>query len=172
MHGLLVGLLQILKNQNSMTVEEWILTLTHTQESLSNLPICPYAKQAYLNKRYSIIDTEYDTISLDIEVSDLTKYQVIIFKLKDYQSYDIETLRQKTNNLNNQFNKNDIVVLDNDPRDPFFINDVKTTYDECYLWLIQSLSDLNDKSKELEKINYYKHWTKEQLDDVVNWRKI
>jgi hypothetical protein len=155
-----------------MTVEEWILTLTHTQESLSNLPICPYAKQAYLNKRYSIIDTEYDTISLDIEVSDLTKYQVIIFKLKDYQSYDIETLRQKTNNLNNQFNKNDIVVLDNDPRDPFFINDVKTTYDECYLWLIQSLSDLNDKSKELEKINYYKHWTKEQLDDVVNWRKI
>jgi|688.fasta_scaffold654922_2 hypothetical protein len=172
MRGLLVGLLQILKNQNSMTVEEWILTLTHTQESLSNLPICPYAKQAYLNKRYSIIDTEYDTISLDIEVSDLTKYQVIIFKLKDYQSYDIETLRQKTNNLNNQFNKNDIVVLDNDPRDPFFINDVKTTYDECYLWLIQSLSDLNDKSKELEKINYYKHWTKEQLDDVVNWRKV
>ena len=155
-----------------MTVEEWILTLTHTQESLSNLPICPYAKQAYLNKRYSIMDTEYDTISLDIEVSDLTKYQVIIFKLKDYQSYDIETLRQKTNNLNNQFNKNDIIVLDNDPRDPFFINGVKTTYNECYLWLIQSLSDLNNKSKELEKTNYYKHWTEEQLDDVVNWRKV
>ena len=155
-----------------MTVEEWILTLTHTQESLSNLPICPYAKQAYLNKRYSIMDTEYDTISLDIEVSDLTKYQVIIFKLKDYQSYDIETLKQKTNNLNNQFNKNDIIVLDNDPRDPFFINGVKTTYNECYLWLIQSLSDLNNKSKELEKTNYYKHWTEEQLDDVVNWRKV
>ena len=155
-----------------MTVEEWILTLTHTQESLSNLPICPYAKQAYLNKRYSIMDTEYDTISLDIEVSDLTKYQVIIFKLKDYQSYDIETLKQKTNNLNNQFNKNDIIVLDNDPRDPFFINGVKTTYNECYLWLIQSLSDLNNKSKELEKTDYYKHWTKEQLDDVVNWRKV
>ena len=155
-----------------MTVEEWIFTLTHTQESLSNLPICPYAKQAYLNKRYSIMDTEYDTISLDIEVSDLTKYQVIIFKLKDYQSYDIETLRQKTNNLNNQFNKNDIIVLDNDPRDPFFINGVKTTYNECYLWLIQSLSDLNNKSKELEKTDYYKHWTKEQLDDVVNWRKV
>ena len=47
-----------------MTVEEWILSLTHSQESLSNLPICPYAKQAYLNKRYSIIETEYDTIDL------------------------------------------------------------------------------------------------------------
>ena len=153
-----------------MTVEDWILTLTHTQESLSNLPICPYAKQAYLNKRYSILDTEFDTINLNIQQSDLTKYQVIIFKFKDYQSYDIETLRQKTNDLNNEFNKNDIVVLDNDPRDPFIINGIKTTYDESYLWLIQSLSDLNEKSKELEKTNYYKHWTKEQLDDVVNWR--
>lgn len=153
-----------------MTVEEWILSLTHSQESLSNLPICPYAKQAYLNKRYSIIETEYDTIDLNIEHADLIKYQVIIFKLKDYQSYDIETLRQKTNDLNNEFNKNDIVVLDNDPRDPFLINGIKTTYNECYLWLIQSLSDLNDKSKELEKTNYYKHWTKEQLDDVVTWR--
>jgi hypothetical protein len=153
-----------------MTVEDWILTLTHTQESLSNLPICPYAKQAYLNKRYSILDTEFDTINLNIQQSDLTKHQVIIFKFKDYQSYDIKTLRQKTNDLNNEFNKNDIVVLDNDPRDPFIINGIKTTYDESYLWLIQSLSDLNEKSKELEKTNYYKHWTKEQLDDVVNWR--
>ena len=154
-----------------MTVEEWILSLTHSQELLSNLPICPYAKQAYINKKYHIVDVEYNTISLNIKDSDLTKYQVIIFKLKDYQSYDIETLRQKTNDLNNEFNKNDIVVLDNDPRDPFLINGVKTTYNECYLWLIQSLSDLNDKSKELEKTNYYKHWAKEQLDEVVNWRR-
>ena len=75
-----------------MTVEEWILSLTHSQESLSNLPICPYAKQAYINKKYHIVDVEYNTISLNIKDSDLTKYQVIIFKLKDYQSYDIETL--------------------------------------------------------------------------------
>jgi hypothetical protein len=153
-----------------MTVEDWILSLTHNHESLSNLPICPYAKQAYINKKYHIVDVEYNTISLDIQHVDLIKYQVIIFKFKDYQSYDIETLRQKTNDLNNKFNKNDIVVLDNDPRDPFFINDIKTTYDECYLWLIQSLSDLTDKSNILKKTNYYKHWTKDQLDEVVNWR--
>jgi hypothetical protein len=153
-----------------MTVEDWILSLTHSHESLSNLPICPYAKQAYINKRYHIADVEYNTIDLDIEHVDLIKYQVIIFKLADYQSYDIEYLKQKTNKLNEQFNKKDIIILDNDPRDPFIINSIKTTYDDCYLWLIQSLSDLNNKSKELEKTNYYNHWTKEQLDDVVNWR--
>ena len=171
------GLLKCIKkpaevgaNLNKMTIENWILSLTHNQESLSNLPICPYAKKAYINKRYQIVETEYDTIDLDIEKSDLTKYQVIIFKLKDYELYDIISLKQKTNNLNEQFNKSDIIILDNDPRDPFLINNVKTTYEGNYLWLIQSLSDLNDKSKELEKTNYYSHWTKEQLDEVVNWR--
>jgi len=153
-----------------MSIEDWILSLTHNQESLSNLPICPYAKQAYINKRYHIVDTDYDMIDLDIKQSDLTKYQVIIFKLKDYNSYAVEFLKQKTAKLNEQFNKHDIIILDNDPREPFLINGVKTTYDEYYLWLIQSLSDLNIKSKELEKTNYYKHWSKDQLDDVVNWR--
>jgi len=153
-----------------MSIEDWILSLTHNQESLSNLPICPYAKQAYINKRYHIVDTDYDMIDLDIKQSDLTKYQVIIFKLKDYNSYAVEFLKQKTTKLNEQFNKHDIIILDNDPREPFLINGVKTTYDEYYLWLIQSLSDLNIKSKELEKTNYYKHWSKDQLDDVVNWR--
>jgi len=153
-----------------MSIEDWIFSLTHNQESLSNLPICPYAKQAYINKRYHIVDTDYDMIDLDIKQSDLTKYQVIIFKLKDYNSYAVEFLKQKTTKLNEQFNKHDIIILDNDPREPFLINGVKTTYDEYYLWLIQSLSDLNIKSKELEKTNYYKHWSKDQLDDVVNWR--
>ena len=50
-----------------MTVEEWILSLTHSQELLSNLPICPYAKQAYINKKYHIVDVEYNTISLNIK---------------------------------------------------------------------------------------------------------
>jgi hypothetical protein len=143
------------------TVEEWILTLTHTQELLSNLPICPYAKQAYLNKRYSVMDTEYDTISLDIEVSDLTQYQVVIFKLKEYQSYDIETLKQKTNDLNNQFNKNDIIVLDNDPRDPFVINGVTTTYSSANNSLFISVASIAN--------GYIKIFTDEEIPVINNY---
>jgi hypothetical protein len=100
------------KNQNKMTIEDWILGLTHNQESLSNLPICPYAKKAYINKRYQIVDTDYNTIDLDIEHVDLIKYQVIIFKLADYQSYDIEYLKEKTSKLNEKFNKDDIIILE------------------------------------------------------------
>jgi hypothetical protein len=36
--------------------------------------------------------------------------------------------------------------------------------------LAQKLSKLNDASKELEELGYYKTWPKENLDYVVNWR--
>lgn len=153
-----------------MTVEDWILSLTHTQESLSNMPVCPYAKQAYVNKLYQVLDTDIHTIEDKINNADLIKYQVIILKLNDYEQYDIDILSEKTKILNSIYNKKDIVILDNDPRTPFFIKDIKTTYEDGYLWLLQSLSDLTDKSNILKKTDYYNHWTKEQLDEVVNWR--
>lgn len=153
-----------------MTVEDWILSLTHTQESLSNMPVCPYAKQAYVNKLYQVLDTHIHTVEDKIDNADLIKYQVIILKLNDYEQYDIDILSEKTKILNSIYNKKDIVILDNDPRTPFFIKDIKTTYEDGYLWLLQSLSDLTDKSNILKKTDYYNHWTKEQLDEVVNWR--
>ena len=153
-----------------MTIEDWILSLTHTQESLSNMPVCPYAKQAYVNKLYQVLDTDIHTVEDKIDNADLIKYQVIILKLNDYEQYDIDILSEKTKILNSIYNKKDIVILDNDPRTPFFIKDIKTTYEDGYLWILQSLSDLTDKSNILKKTDYYKHWTKEQLDEVVNWR--
>lgn len=134
-----------------MTIEDWILSLTHTQESLSNMPVCPYAKQAYVNKLYQVLDTDIHTVEDKIDNADLIKYQVIILKLNDYEQYDIDILSEKTKILNSIYNKKDIVILDNDPRTPFFIKDIKTTYEDGYLWILQSLSDLTDKSNILKK---------------------
>ena len=38
------------------------------------------------------------------------------------------------------------------------------------LVLMQRLSKINEASKHLESTPYYKTWTKENLDDVKNWR--
>ena len=64
----------------------------------------------------------------------------------------------------------DKVVLDNDPRNPFSLNGVITTFPDCYLWIVQSLSDLNEKSETLKGTDYYNYWTQKQLDEVVTWR--
>jgi hypothetical protein len=50
------------------------------------------------------------------------------------------------------------------------VNGVTTSYEHGYLWIVQSLSDLNKKSSTLQKTNYYNYWSQKQLDDVVTWR--
>ena len=50
------------------------------------------------------------------------------------------------------------------------VNGVTTSYEYGYLWIVQSLNDLNKKSLMLQKTNYYNYWSKKQLDEVVTWR--
>lgn len=149
---------------------KWIQSLTESRPELLNFPICPYAKQAYISQKYQIKKTNFDLIEQCINESDLAKYQVIILYLEEYQQFEVGELSEKTAILNAKYNKKDIVILDNEPRRIFKLNGVLTPFQGCYLWVLQHLSDLNEKSKQLAKTDYYKNWTQEQLDEVVTWR--
>lgn len=150
---------------------DWIIALTVPRKELLGFSICPYAKQAYLANSYHILECDVEDIHTTIEQADLVNNQVVIVVIKDYDIHSIELMRENTVHLNQVYNIKDIVVLDNDPRDPFIINDVTTTFTDCYLWVLQSLSNLTSKSDTLAKTNYYSIWTNKQLDEVVNWRK-
>jgi hypothetical protein len=50
------------------------------------------------------------------------------------------------------------------------VNGVQTTFDDCYLILIQSLSKLNKHAEILKGTDYYSYWTKNQIDEVITWR--
>jgi hypothetical protein len=149
---------------------EWFAHIQLPKSELSNLPICPYAKAAILAREFTISECTVDSISEQISTADIETIKVHIFYLSDYSKYTIEHLQDKTKTLNSIFIKNDKVILDNDPRDPLIINGVTTTFSHCYLWIVQSLSDLNAKSTHLMSTNYYSYWSQQQLDDVVTWR--
>ena len=151
-------------------IVKWMLTLMEARKELSGLPICPYARQAYLANTYDIRPTNYDSIEKDISSCDLSKYQVVVCYYEDYAKHTTDQLVDKTKQLNRMYNTSDIVVLDNDPRDPLVLNGIQTTFDGCYLWIIQPMEDLNNKAEQLRKTKYYDHWTQEQLDEVVTWR--
>ena len=90
--------------------------------------------------------------------------------VEDYLSYDENYLVNYTTTLNDEYKSKDFVILENDPRSPMIVNGVTTSFEHGYLWVVQSLSDLNQKSLELRKTDYYSYWTQQQLDDVVTWR--
>jgi len=151
-------------------IAEWINYIQTPRQELGGFAVCPYAKLAVANNSYAIHDTTIATVKKALEAVDTNKHLVTILILRDYLNYDVDYLLSVTKTLNGEYNSNDLVILENDPRTPMIVNGVVTTFDGSFLWLIQSLSDLNKKSKDLEKTSYYSYWTKKQLEEVVTWR--
>ena len=153
-------------------IHEWIEYIQIPQANLNNLPICPYAKTAIVNDKVLI----EELISLDqvrelIENVNTATHWVAVFYYQQYTSHTVEELSLLVKQLNVEFKPQDKVILDNDPRTPFSIGDVQTSFDGCYLLLVQSLSDLTIKSNQLKNnTNYYSHWSQKGLDEVVSWR--
>lgn len=153
-------------------IKKWIDYIQIPQSNLDNFPVCPYAKSAIVNDKIQILPLDnLITVSQLIDSIDIERYWVTVIYFKDYEYYTVDELSDLNHNLNKQFNDKDKIILDNDPRTPFYINGVKTTFDDCYLFLVQSLLDLNQKSDLLKNTTYYKFWDQKGLDEVVNWRK-
>lgn len=150
-------------------LKEWFYFIQQPRSELGNLPICPYAKLATEDK-HIVLDVSLARIEEALDCVDLQKNLVTILILKDYWRYDVKYLQDLTKQLNQKYGSRDLVILENDPRSPMVINEVTTTFQKHFLWLIQSLSDLNKKSSDLQKTSYYDYWTQEQLNEVVTWR--
>jgi len=151
-------------------LKKWFDTLIIPREQLSNMPICPFARAVIQSKEYFIQETDLDKIAFQVSTSNVQAYKVCIYFLPDYENYEVEALEVKTKVLNRSVLETNKVVLDNDPRSPFVINGVTTTFPDCYLWIVQDLADLTSKSNSLKFTDYYKHWTQEQIDEVITWR--
>jgi hypothetical protein len=145
----------------------------HIQQpnSIGKFPICPFAAAAIKNNKVSIQHVEdISNIESIIDSIDITEYDVVILSVSEYEKYTIDDLHHIILSLNSKFNPVDKAILENEPRTPFFINDVQTTFDDCYLILVQSLSKLNKHAEILKGTDYYSYWTKSQIDEVITWR--
>lgn len=152
-------------------IQDWIRYI-QTPNLIGEFPICPYAAKAMANRKFGVYPIEdLNSIDLLIEAVDTSLLSVAIFYLVDFEKYSVEELKSLIADLNKRFLSQNKVVLDSDPRDPFIINGHQTTFDGCYLILVQDLADLNKHSEILGKTSYYDYWSSEQYNEVVAWRK-
>lgn len=151
-------------------LQEWINYIQQPGK-LGNSPICPYAAKAVKEKKVDITAlADLQNLELLIDKVDTSQFDVSIFYFEKYTEYTVEELEQKIKELNLIFKAKDKVILDNDPRNPFTVNGHQTTFNGCYLYVIQSLSDLTQASNRLKMGDYYSYWTQTQYDEVVGWR--
>ena len=151
-------------------LQEWIGYIQQPGK-LGNNPICPYAAKAAKEKRVDITAlANIEDLEMLIDEVDTAKFDVSIFYFEQYTEYTVEELEQKIKELNFMFKAQDKVILDNDPRNPFIVNGHQTTFNGCYLYVVQSLSDLTQASNRLKMGDYYSYWTQAQYDEVAGWR--
>jgi len=154
------------------SISDWFNHIQTPKEELGGMPICPFAKAAITNKQVTIEQCSVEDIDQKVADCDVEKYKVCIYYLPTYDQYTVQQLEQITQQLRDKYRIDDKVVLDNDPRSPFIVQGVTTTFQQCYLWIVQSLEDLTQKSNILKTTGYYDYWTKSQIDEVVTWRTV
>ena len=154
------------------SIHDWFTHIQTPKEELGGMPICPFAKAAIINNQVTVQQCSVEDIDQKVADCDIKEYKVRIYYLPTYEQHTVQELEQITQQLRRKYCEDDKVVLDNDPRNPFNIQGVTTTFEQCYLWLVQSLEDLTQKSDILKTTQYYTYWSKSQIDEVVTWRTV
>lgn len=152
-------------------IKSWINDfVTQPNPDLNNFPPCPYAKQAILDNKVS-----YDVADLDIDLFLIKKAElwnedidVCVIFVPDVSSQELSRL---VDSINKRYLMgNNFVALEDHPDDEENINGVIMNNGKYPIVLMQRLSKIQMFSGFLKKKGYYDVWSKENLDDVVNWR--
>jgi hypothetical protein len=158
------------ENVIKQKLEQWLVDVVEKPNPLlNNWPPCPYARQARLDNKIHIV---FDSpLSISEYVSFLDNHDVVVLCF-DHKEFSAGQVERFTKHINSILMLKDCVVLEDHPNSEELIHGVKMNFGECGLMVLQHLSKLNTAADQLEKKGYYDTWSKENLDDVVNWRYI
>lgn len=147
---------------------EWLNNFVEVEHpGLGGWAPCPYARQARLTNRiHIVIDNPTNVADYESFLSDFDVV-VLCFDPEQYSSHQITKFTQHINTL---LEDRDVVVLEDHPDIPEYINGVQMNFGFCGLLLMQRASKLKTASDQLRRAGYYDVWNEQELDEVVNWR--
>jgi hypothetical protein len=151
-------------------LEKWIVeTLSKPHKILSDLPICPFAKNAYLENKVKIIEvTDYVTeITDQLTVWD-DSYEVLVFVCPD--NVIANDFVENVGLLNEKFMPTNLVLLEDHIDLEEKIDELVFNNGKYNIVLVQRLDKLNQAAEKLHKTAYYKNWPKDYYEQVVSWR--
>ncbi len=156
------------QDQIRQQLTEWLTTFVEQPNPLlNNWPPCPYARQARLsNKIHVVFDSPLEIITY---VPFLDRYDVVVLCF-DHTAFSASQVELFTRHINSIFLHKDYVVLEDHPDSKEYVNGVHMNFGKCGLMVLQRLSKLNTAADQLQEKGYYNTWSKEELDEVVQWR--
>jgi len=154
-------------------IEYWIENFVEVPHpALGGFPPCPYARSARLKKSYEVYlgtDPYYDLKNR--ARWGMGNREVIIYAY-DPQEWPYQLFETSINNANTEhLLRNDILALVDHPTDIENVNGVIMNQGQYALALVQSLSDLNAKAKQIASKGFYHGWPEEYLQGLFQHRQ-
>ena len=154
-------------------IANWIENFLEVNNpNLGNRSPCPYARSARLKNSYQVrLGTEAYTDMMDISREGLGDLEVVIYAYpRDF--YTPEEFADIVDKTNQGFLLPvDLIALDDHPDHVEEVNGVVFNQGTYTLALVQSLSDLNTRSKLMAQQGFYNDWPEEYLQDLFKHRE-
>lgn len=151
---------------------------------LKGLPPCPYAKKAWLENKVEVIETQDDIVVTAVNNAYKTLGNTAPLDLVVIASYEVPTdahaLQKSIEALNILGAKQDLYFMCFHPEygaeeaelDFLYDTTWQSSIDQDYCMVfVQRLSNVDDKSRVLEKQGYYEAFPKEEYEQLVLQRR-
>ena len=139
---------------------------------LNNWAPCPYARQARIADKISIIFADHlkltSTVKKNLSLLEDKDVFIVCF---DHTAISADEINELVKTHNKLLMKKDVVVLEDHPDAIETLNGVEMNFGKCGLLLVQKLSKLSTASDQLREKGYYDDWPEENYLDVVAWRQ-
>lgn len=154
-------------------IEHWLVNFVEVPHaSLGGWPPCPYARRARLEKQYEVrLGSNPFEDLVNISHSGLGGHEVIILAYDPAQwSQTLFAQMLEAANTGYLLPK-DIIALEDHPHDVEMVNGVCMNQGTYALALVQSLSELNQKARQVAGKNFYATWPEEYLTQLFAHRE-
>lgn len=159
--------------QVKQDIESWIINFVEVPHpALGGFPPCPFARQARMKRSFEVYlgtDPYYDLKNR--ARWGMGNREVIIYAY-DPQEWNHELFSSSIESANNEFLLHaDLLALEDHPADVENVNGVIMNQGQYALALVQSLSDLNAKAKQMSSKGFYHNWPEEYLQGLFHHRQ-
>ena len=154
-------------------IESWIVNFVEVPHpALGGFPPCPFARQARMKRTFEVYlgtDPYYDLKNR--ARWGMGDREVIIYAY-DPQEWPHELFAASIQSANTEhLLRADILALEDHPDDAEIVNGVCMNQGTYALALVQSLSDLNAKAKQMASKGFYHNWPEEYLQGLFQHRQ-
>jgi hypothetical protein len=159
--------------QVKQDIESWIENFVEVPHpALGGFPPCPFARQARMKRTFEVYlgtDPYYDLKNR--ARWGMGDREVIIYAY-DPAEWSRELFSASIESANTEhLLRADILALEDHPDDVENVNGVIMNQGQYALALVQSLSDLNTKAKQIASKGFYHNWPEEYLQGLFHHRQ-